>query len=305
LKLKAALCVVLTLVVSPVTAEQDGRVKQATDLILKLCLASGVENVEINTKSDSIEVSGKGSSLQINRRESAGLVGGISKEITALSAQQASEARVCTQRYMGELLDAIMKDEPRDRVRTAPGTIAGSVKNDPEAFWGGRGIWEDNQNYCKELRDFVSVNMSDLRYSENGETVSRDNITPEPQKIEHNYLLKTEPGSRDQLCSVYVNQAQHYYGLQCRRMVSFGKLDVFSSVYNQTLKDMRDCLLPAGYTQMSDQGSCIPYERNAARAPNCIRSFTDYRQSVWLFSDYYSGGSLERYSIGIEALLAF
>ena len=39
-----------------------------------------------------------------------GLVGGISKEITSLSAQQASEARLCTQKYLKELLEVILKD---------------------------------------------------------------------------------------------------------------------------------------------------------------------------------------------------
>src|SRR5262249_35807402 len=52
-----------------------------------------------------------GGSVQIQRQESSGLVGGISDKITALGAQQASEARLCTQKYLKDLLDIILKEQ--------------------------------------------------------------------------------------------------------------------------------------------------------------------------------------------------
>ena len=172
----AALCTLLVLITSPIIAEPDDRVKQATDLIIKLCIAGGDQTIEVRKKGDSIEVAGKNNSVQIDRIESAGLIGGISKELTALSAQQASEARACTQKYLRDLVDLILKDPPKlkdepRRVRATPLHL--EVLFDPEKLWSGRGIWQDNQNYCKELLEFLSASDEpDNFFYENGGKVS-------------------------------------------------------------------------------------------------------------------------------------
>ncbi len=96
--------------------------KQITDLILRLCIANGSENVEIRREGNSVEVGTKGAYQRLDTRESSGLIGGISKEITELSAQQASEARACTQKYLQKVLDFILepKSPPRPAL-SAPG----------------------------------------------------------------------------------------------------------------------------------------------------------------------------------------
>jgi uncharacterized membrane protein len=97
--------------VLPARADKADRAREAADLILKLCIASGAD-IAITKQGNSIEVNGSTGSLSINKREreSTGLVGGISKEITALSAQQASEARTCAQKYLGDLVSLIIND---------------------------------------------------------------------------------------------------------------------------------------------------------------------------------------------------
>ena len=127
---KAVLCALLALPMSRALAEQNDRVTQARDLILKLCIAGGEESVEITKKGTSIEVAGNGDSIQIERRVYSGLVGGISKEITALSAQQASEARSCTQKYLKKLVDIILEDRPGSPAqRSDQGTVGSQVSH--------------------------------------------------------------------------------------------------------------------------------------------------------------------------------
>jgi hypothetical protein len=307
LKLNTALCALLMLAVSPMSAQSDERVTQATELILKLCIASGVQHIEITKNNNSIEISGKGSSLQIDRKESSGLVGGISKEITALSAQQASEARSCTQRYLRDLVDIILKDDSTQRFdRPSVGTKS-PVSADPktfletfwERFWDGKGIWEDNQHYCESLREFLaaSYNPGNFSYGDNGEVVSPRNISSTFREIEGNYIIRTEPGSPIKHCGIFYHKSG-YNALACSRLVSVRRADVFASVYNQTLKDIRDCLLPAGWKQISfDQGACIP---SGISRGECVRGFAKESRVVYLFSNLEEGS---RYLIGIQTNL--
>jgi hypothetical protein len=297
LKLNAALCASLMLVVCPSLARGDDRIKQATELIMQLCIAGGEQSVEITKSDHSIEVAGKNSSFQIDRRESSGLVGGISKEITSLSAQQASEARSCTQKYLKDLVDIILKDDQLQGPGRARVSSQGSFDTDPETFWGGRGIWEDNQNYCERLLEFLSASATpeNFRYKDTGEKVSLINLSA-LRKIEGNYFVRTEPGSDTAYCAVYDNKT--YNALTCSRVVSFGRRDVFASVYNQTLKDMRDCLLPAGWKQTTvDQGACIP---SGTTRGECVRRFSKGSRNVWLYSNRDDG---PKYSVGIQTKL--
>jgi hypothetical protein len=80
----------------------DERIRRGADLIMELCLAKGVE---IEEQRDSTEIEGEAGSVKINKREVLGVKDGISEKLTILSAQQASEARACTQQYISKLLD--------------------------------------------------------------------------------------------------------------------------------------------------------------------------------------------------------
>jgi hypothetical protein len=263
---------------------------------LQLCIAGGVQNIEITKKDSSIEVAGKSNSVQLDRGEWSGLVGGISKELTALSAQQASEARSCTQKYLKDLLEIIMKDDPSKGIQgtaRVTGRSTGSVSSDPEAFWGGRGIWQDNQNYCSNLLEFLSAssNPANFRFKGSDATISVNDILTH-REIEGNYFMRTEPGSTAPFCGVRKTST---YILYCVRVVSSGRPDVFASVYNQTLKDMRDCLLPAGWKQTSmDQGACMP---SGTGKGECVRRLSKASQSVMLYSSLAEGSS---YMVGIQ-----
>jgi hypothetical protein len=110
------LCVFTVIQISPVLADRYDQIKQATDLILKLCIAEGSENIEVVKRGNSIEIGGPNTdTLQINTRESSGLVGGISKEITALSAQQGSEARSYTENILSNYLISFLETNPVTR----------------------------------------------------------------------------------------------------------------------------------------------------------------------------------------------
>jgi hypothetical protein len=289
------------LVAFPGLANADDRVKQASDLILQLCIAGGVQNIEITKKDNSIEVAGKSNSLQLDRREFSGLVGGISKEITVLSAQQASEARSCTQKYLKDLLELILRDDPSKGIQGTARVTArstGSISSDPEAFWGGRGIWQDNQNYCQNLLDFLSATYEpgNFRYKDSGTKVSARNISG-VRTIEGNFFMRTEPGSTAGFCVVDAKGLGWYIPLECSREVSVGKPDVFASVYNQTLKDIRDCLVPAGWKQTTvDQGACVP---GGSSGSECMRRFSKGPRNVWLYSNL-KGSS---YRVGIQTEL--
>jgi hypothetical protein len=304
-KRKVALSALLILVSLSTRADQRDKAIQAADLILKLCLAGGFENVEIRKEGSSLEVTGKNLSLQIDRK-AFGLVGGISKEITALSGQQASEARSCTQKYLGELVNILLKDEPGDEVRRpdrAKSSREASVVTDPEAFWSGTGIWQDNQNYCRALLEFLSATgtPSNFTYADNGQRVSLDTIPPpsKPRRIEGNYIIRTETGSRARFCEVFHHDVGvGYDAISCSREVANGRPEIFASVYNQTLKDIRDCLLPAGWTQRSsDQGVCLP--EGTTRGER-VRQFRIWSRSVWLYSNFEEGS---KYTVGIQTEL--
>jgi hypothetical protein len=287
--------------VPPVAAQTVNRVKEAADLILRLCIAGGAQSVEINRKGNSIELSGTNGHLEIDRRESSGLVGGISKEITALSAQQASEARSCTQKYLKELLDIILKDdfEKQTVLLDRAGITNGILEVDQDRYWGGRGLWQDNENYCEHLLEFLSAsfNPSLFRFANNGQQVSI-RVFSGPRSIQGNYFIRTDLGSNDQFCGV--SKGSPYNPIYCSRPVSYGRPDIFSSVFNQTLKDLRSCLVPDGWRQTSlDQGACIP---TVGTGGECVRRFSKGARNVWLYS-LFSADSGSEYSIGIQTEL--
>ena len=152
-------------------------------------------------------------------------------------------------------------------------------------------------NYCEGLLKFLSASSGpgNFRYLD-GEKVSPETVSTKFQKIEGNYIIRTGLGSGARFCGVYDNDS--YNALSCSRVVSFGRRDIFASVYNQTLKDMRDCLLPAGWKQSSlDQVACIPTGR---RSGECVRRFSKGYKDVWLFSNVEEGS---RYLIGIQTNL--
>ena len=74
------------------------KVTDAANIILQFCLAKG-SHVEIQKSGDSVNVGG----VKID----TGIVGGISKELTELSAKQATETRACMQKYLDELVDLL------------------------------------------------------------------------------------------------------------------------------------------------------------------------------------------------------
>lgn len=280
---------------------KDERVKEATDLILTLCLAGGIESIAITKKGDSIEVAGRGNSVEIDRKESSGLVGGISKELTTISAQQASEARSCTQKYLRDLLNLILTDLPPNA--TTPSdkrsvTRGVTLRTDPEAYWSGKGIWEDNKNYCKSLLDFISASDApeNFVYAESGQRVSATGLSTKPNDIVGNYFMRTDQNALSRYCAAFNNKT--YNAVFCSRPVAYERPDVFASVYNQTLKDIRDCLLPAGWQQTTpDQGVCIP---SGATLGECVRRFSKGPKNIWLFSHV---DAERRYTVGIQTEL--
>jgi hypothetical protein len=286
----------------PQVSAQSSRVKEAADLILKLCIAGGSDSIEISPEEDSLKVTGKGSSVTIDRRDWSGLVGGISKEITVLSAQQASEARNCTQKYLGDILNFLLKDDPNSKASTPrSGAVAGTkalFNSDPDSYWDGKGIWQDPENYCEILLSFLSASSSgrNFRFAESGKPISPEKVTTQAQMIEGNFFVKTDPGSTEQYCGVFIHQLG-YNGLFCARTVSVARPDLFASVYNQTLKDMKICLVRAGWTQVgADQGACLPRGKLQGQ---CVRTFQRGYSSVWL----YSALDGPAYQIGIQTSL--
>jgi hypothetical protein len=83
------------------------RAQKIIDAIQTLCVAKAIS---IEKKADSFSLVGKQDSIQIDEREFQGLVGGISKDLTLLSAQQASEARDCMKGHLDLVIDVIIKN---------------------------------------------------------------------------------------------------------------------------------------------------------------------------------------------------
>lgn len=165
---------------------------------------------------------------------------------------------------------------PRPPPRLPEGIIdaAAAVKADPEAFWGGKGIWEDDRNYCRDLLGFVAASRTpdNFRYADDGQQVSLETLSADQRQIEGSYFIRSGPGSVARPCSVFRNAQAGYNGVACVRIVSYGRPDVFASVYDRTLEDMRGCLLPAGWEQASsDRGPCDPGGQGSGQ---CIRTFT-------------------------------
>ena len=164
---------------------------------------------------------------------------------------------------------------------------------------GGGGIWHDDENYCQDLLSFISASSrpENFRFSDDGQIVSLQKITEKSQKIQGNFFIRTELGSKARFCGVFNHG---YYALACSRVISAaGKPEIFASVYNQTLKDMKACLGRQGWKQVGvDQGACLP--RGTLRG-ECIRVFEKGSRAVWLFSNLEQDGS--RYTLGIQTVL--
>src|SRR3954463_15763454 len=109
----------------------------------------------------------------------------------------------------------------------------------------------------------------------NGEKAFLENLSERNRTIEGNYFIKAEFRSITHLCGVSYNAKHGYNGISCAKIVAIDRPDVFTAVYNQTLKDMQSCLLPAGWEQDSlDQGACVlSGEVNGG----CVRTF--YKES--------------------------
>jgi NitT/TauT family transport system substrate-binding protein len=202
------------------------------------------------------------------------------------------------------LLDTVFVDVSPQAYPNAKTGIEGSAVNDPEAFWGGGGIWEDRQNYCERLKGFLSATTTPekFKYAENGKDVELNTLSPDWQPVEGNYIIKTEIGSTSRFCAVFRQGYESgsepaYNAIYCGRVVSTGRPEIFASVFNQTLKDMRDCLLPEGWEQTStDQGACYP---SGIKRGECRRIFTKTSRNVWLFSNLRNAD----WDIGIQTYL--
>ncbi len=240
--------------------------------------------------------------------EASGPKGRIATEITATTMQQTPRAASCAQEYLGHLVGFSLKDRsvdttPQDSENAVIDDLR-PIQTDPEAFWGGRGIWEDSHNYCGDLLDFLkaSLNPSNFRYADNGEKVNGEKVfledlSEQNRAIEGSYFIKAESKAITHLCGVAYNAKHGYNGISCAKIVAIDRPDVFTSVYNQTLKDMQNCLLPAGWEQNSpDQSACVlSGEVNGG----CVRTFHKEYRVVWLYSN--KAGPL--YAIGIQTIL--
>lgn len=92
---------------SPAGADTENKIDQAVSVILDLCLAKGSERVEITNQGNDVIVGSGHVSIQVRTTEYAGIVGGISKQINTIMAEQATETRACTQRYIDQITNFI------------------------------------------------------------------------------------------------------------------------------------------------------------------------------------------------------
>ena len=77
-----------------------------------------------------------------------------------------------------------MKDEPEKSIQGAHrGAVVdqGSIFDDPDKFWGGKGISEDNKNYCDDLIDWINAASTpeNFTFLDNGEQVSLNRMLAE------------------------------------------------------------------------------------------------------------------------------
>jgi hypothetical protein len=191
-------------------------------------------------------------------------------------------------------VEAQFPNQPTTVVSPAPAEQ--NVVADENAFF------DYKQNYCETLLKVLSASSTPnfFRYADNDEPVSLSTVTPALRYIHGRFFVSSGivPG---QECGVYNNRAGGYYALSCMRVVSANRLDTFEAVYNQTLKDMRDCLLPAGWKEASvDQGACVP--KGTTRG-ECERPFNKGSRIVWLFSNSFTSGKVTLYTIGIQTKL--
>lgn len=220
----------------------------------------------------------------------------------APAASRSADARPHEEGYPKHLIGLSVGDESVDTPPQLPEGIIdddAAVKADPEAFWGGKGIWEDDRNYCRDLLAFVAASRTpdNFRYADDGQQVSLETLSADQRQIEGSYFIRSGPRSVARPCSVFHNARAGYDGVACVRIVSYGRPDVFASVYDRTLEDMRECLLPAGWEQASsDQGPCDPGGQGGGQ---CIRTFAKGSRFLWLFSNIVGG----LYAAGVQTLL--
>ena len=99
-------------------AQSNNKIQDAIRVIVMLCVAGG-ERVEVSgtaTGDGGLALkkqNGAGSpDVTFSRSEGMGLVDGIRREMSSISANQASEARKCMQPYIDRIIDIILSDTP-------------------------------------------------------------------------------------------------------------------------------------------------------------------------------------------------
>ncbi|MBY5666630.1 hypothetical protein [Rhizobium leguminosarum] len=281
---------VVLLVSFPCEAFAEGEsVRDAANLVLELCLARSTE-IEITGNSDTVEVAGDNQSIRITKKQVTGLAGGISRELTELSSQQASETRACTQKYLREILDLLLKGTPED-VPKDP-----DFWSDTARYWGTNGLWNDPSHYCEALIGFTDAAKKprNFYFSDSGERVSIGALSSKQSKIEGNFFIRTDEGSSARFCGAFDNKS--YYGVACSRLISNDDPKTFASVYSKTLRDLRACLPNYGWRETSvDQGACLPRRKGG----DCVHRFSKDHQGLWL----YSALNGDRYEAGIQVEL--
>jgi hypothetical protein len=107
---RARLFICAVLLAGPFISSDEPKaatIEELTTLIMNGCMAAGSQSLEVSKSGDAVEVQGPNGSFLLQQR-ATGIIGGLSDKITSLQAQQASEARRCTEKYLGEILDYIL-----------------------------------------------------------------------------------------------------------------------------------------------------------------------------------------------------
>jgi hypothetical protein len=89
---------------------QSKNVQDAIDVIATFCVAGGMTSeVSVTGKDGGVELKREGGAgITISKSEARGLVDGIRREMSNISANQASEARKCMQPYIDRILDSLL-----------------------------------------------------------------------------------------------------------------------------------------------------------------------------------------------------
>jgi hypothetical protein len=93
------------------TALAQNKVDKAIDILITLCVAGG-ETVEIGSNDSDLKIASSDDDSQVNVKKSQyrGLIGGLSKELTKLSSEQADSARECLRPYIDRILVIVLEE---------------------------------------------------------------------------------------------------------------------------------------------------------------------------------------------------